>query len=92
MSSDTGFSDRMNYLVDLMLDPRNHHKSMKKLQWSAFRMYPMYSREALRWWMSSKVTMMAADWVNRREGIYALMDYYEEGEDEQDETRDEKNN
>ena len=37
--------------------------------------------------MSSKVTMMAADWANRREGIYALMDYmetsnYEESEDE----------
>ena len=87
MSSDTGFPDRMNYLVDLMLDPHNHKKSMKKLQWSAFRMYPMYYRESLRWWMSSKVTMMAADWANRREGIYALMDYmetsnYEESEDE----------
>ena len=30
MSSDTGFPDRMNHLVDLMLDPRNHKKSMKK--------------------------------------------------------------
>ena len=82
MSSDTDFPDRMNYLVDLMLDPHNHKKSMKKLQWAAFRMYPMYYRESLRWWMSSKVTMMAADWANRREGIYSLMDYYEEDDDE----------
>jgi len=69
MIIDCDWGKRMVLLVELM--QREPDKSMKKLQREAMKYYPLYYTQSIRAWMSWRIAFIAADKLNKQEGLYA---------------------
>jgi len=64
---DCDWNKRMNILTELMqLKPDG---KMKKLQREALKYYPLYYTESIRAWMSFRIAFIAAERLNKIEGL-----------------------